>query len=330
MKKILYIISFLFCVFYLSSSRIIRTQKYYDKGLDIYDDCLIYVYEENIEKDTGKRIYGLLFGTQFCRQILKISEIQDNKLVKESVYEVKPKHEANYNWVLEDGETAYVIPLFTMVLKDDEYSFSSEKKKIWGTLCRQGSHLIFSMKGQFKTKTRDFSLVNYRELVKNYPPDNLNDYSNSLLLYASNSPYHHSLNHFYLLMGEYVLSSANIVPYRTSEYYLKIQNRNDTSFVKSKYYIEYRETIKGIAYDNNPDLLFVAEGNGMAATVWRDYDIDTSLYKDDMGNPFFKSEYIRKKDTSIVYYGNFPGGFSGLEYYLIDYPKCIGAYHFRK
>lgn len=178
MKKILYIISFLFCVFYLSSSRIIRTQKYYDKGLDIYDDCLIYVYEENNEKDTGKRIYGLLFGTQFCRQILKISEIQNNKLIKESIYEIKPKHEANYNWALEDGETAYVIPLFTMVLKGDEYSFSSEKKKIWGTLCRQGARLTFSMKGLFKTKTRDFSLVNYRELVKNYPPDNLNDYSN--------------------------------------------------------------------------------------------------------------------------------------------------------
>ena len=128
-KKTLYIISIILFVVCFSSSRIIRTQKYYDKGLDRYDNCLIYVYEECVEKDMNKRVFGVLIGTQLGRQIFKISEIQNNKLVKESVYEVKPKHETSYRWALEEGETAYVVPLFTMVLKGDEYSFSSAKKK---------------------------------------------------------------------------------------------------------------------------------------------------------------------------------------------------------
>lgn len=326
-KKTLYIISIILFVVCFSSSRIIRTQKYYDKGLDRYDNCLIYVYEECVEKDTNKRVFGVLIGTQLGRQIFKISEIQNNKLVKESVYEVKPKHETSYRWALEEEETAYVVPLFTMVLKGDEYSFSSAKKKIWGTLCRQGARLIFSMKGLFKTKTRDFSLVNYRELVKNYPPDNLDDYSNSLLLYASNSPYYHSQNHFYLLIGEYLLSSANVATGRTSEYFLKIQNRNDTNYVRSMYYIEFVKKDEKYTYDNNPDLLCVVEGNGLIATVWRDKNIDTLLSGDNNDTTKTNPEHIRKKDTSIVYYGYFPMEPNWLEYYLIDYHKCIGAYH---
>lgn len=294
-----------------------------------FDNNLIYVYADTTENNRGKISFYTIIGTQFGRQILKITQIRGTSLINEKVFEIKPNDEVKHNWVLSDGKSASLIPLYTIKYKKNGYHFSKLSNRTFnGIISKNGQKIVIKLFGKRMKYVTAF-LIDYREVALDISlkPENVNKYP--YLLYASNSCYINDISHYMILIGKNTIRTTNIANGLCSEYLSIIERNADTSFIKDLYYIRYTEKHKEETIVRDSSCIFITNGDGIEVCIYKENDQKPILDGQQMIKT--KPPYIEIKDTSLVYVMPVIGEFSynpdRYEVYLIDYSKNYRIKH---